>query len=104
MKYFAKLDDYQAWYFASVMYLSQYYSSDGFTLHSDLASKQMWQVEERKKRTLLFSLIFVSLPRARNNIESEQASEYERRRGADRRELDWVQTGAEVNGGAWHST
>ena len=41
----------------------------GFTLHSDLASKQMWRVEE--KYIVMLPYLFTG---ARNNIESEEAS------------------------------
>ena len=43
----------------------------GFTLHSDLASKQMWRVEEKYIRMLHSLCVFTG---ARNNIESEEAS------------------------------
>ena len=65
----------------------------GFTLHSDLASKQMWRVEE--KYIVMLPYLFTG---ARNNIESEEASIDWREAWQANWDLDWGQTGAEVNG------
>ena len=99
MMYFPKLNDYQAG-ILHIRNVSQYYRAPmgGFTLHSDPASKQMWQVEEKYITMLPYLCVFTG---ARNNIESEEASiEWREAWQAVQADwdLDWAQTGAEVNG------